>query len=148
MNVGYVVWKAVEYKRNLDKRLEQNLDRIGVFLQGEIRQSFGSAPPLPDGGAVNGLGQKVSAKKWREKHHSAPGEPPYVQTGMLRRSISFQREGTKRLLVGSTLKPQGGSTHSYAFWLEIGCPRMAARPYLRPAVKKNKRMILKMIVAK
>jgi len=83
------------------------------------------------------------------RQHSLPGEPPFVQTGMLRRSITFMREGAKKLLVGSSLKPQGGQ-HSYAWLLEMGSPggQLAARPYLRPAVRKNKRTILKMIAGK
>ena len=92
---------------------------------------------------------KSKQKAWREQHHSKPGDPPFVQTGTLRRSITYVVEGAKSVLVGSSLKPQGDSP-SYAWLLEMGSPlgQLAARPYLRPAVRNNKAEILKMFCAR
>lgn len=60
---------------------------------------------------------------------SAPGDPPAVDTGQLRASITHQL-GTDSAglfaLVGSNLRK--------ALWLELGTSRMAARPFLRPAL--------------
>jgi HK97 gp10 family phage protein len=142
---GRLIWKAVQAKKAFEERISKNLDRVGVFLQNEVRMSFGSPDAYPEGGIRNKRGKKISAKKFRQMQHSQPDDPPFVQTGMLRRSISYQREGTKKLLLGSTLKPQNGSEHSYAFWLELGSTKMEARPYLRPAVRNNRRTILQMI---
>ena len=126
-------WNIGEMIKKVDEKVGKNLDRVGVYLQGEIVNSFGSGGTPGSGGT-------------RGKVHSSPGEPPYVQTGTLRRSITFQREGT-RLLVGSSLKPQG-SDHSYAWYLEMGSGRMAPRPYLRPAVRKNKGTIRDMVAGR
>ena len=144
-------WKGPEFVRKLDERLSRNLDSVGVFLQGEIVRSFGSPSAPPEGGAKTPvLGLTMRAKTFRAGQHSKPGEPPFVQTGTLRRSITFAREGLRKLLIGSSLKPQRGADHSYAWLLEMGSPggQLAARPYLRPAVRKNKRKILSMLCAR
>jgi len=129
-----LVWKAKEVIDKVNRRLERNLDKVGVLLQRDIVMSFGSGG-TPGSGGTKG------------RVHSKPGEPPYVQTGNLRRSITFQREGHSKLLVGSTLQPEG-STPSYAWLLEMGSPggQLSARPYLRPALRKNKGLIKRMLM--
>jgi HK97 gp10 family phage protein len=145
-NAGYrLVWNADKVLKNIDQKLGRNLDAVGVMLQRKVVESFGSPSALPEGGAVNGRGKKISAKKWRQGQHSKPGDPPFVQTGTLRRSITYERDGLRKLLVGSSLKPQGGSEHSYAFWLEMGGSVRAAHPFLRPALRNNKAAILSIL---
>ena len=38
-----------EFKKALEKRMAANLDRIGVFVQRKIVESFGSPPAMPKG---------------------------------------------------------------------------------------------------
>jgi len=125
-------WYISDILDKYDEKVGRNLDRIGVFIQAKVVDSFGA------GGAPGSGGTKGQV-------HSQPGEPPFVQTGTLRRSIIYKREGTT-LHVGSSLQPQN-SEHSYAWYMEYGTPlgMIAARPYLRPAVRNNKDMIKKMI---
>jgi hypothetical protein len=62
---------------------------------------------------------------------SKPGEPPYKQTGHLRRSVSWEYDANKMIArVGSPL--------AKARWLELGTRRMAARPWLRRALLESK----------
>jgi len=56
---------------------------------------------------------------------SDPGDPPHADTGKLRQSIMVRVDGDS-VIVGSPLK--------YSLWLELGTSRMAARPFLAPAV--------------
>lgn len=84
-----------------------------------------------------------SAKRWRGMHHSQPGDPPFVQTGHLRRSITFN-VSSDRVLIGSSLQPEG-SDHSYAWYLEMGTTKMEARPYLRPALDNNREAIKRIL---
>ena len=78
--------------------------------------------------------------------HSAPRETPYVQTGMLRRSIAWAAPAKLVRLVGSMLKPQGGEgSHSYAWYLEYGTSKMAARPYLLPALRRLRGQLFRII---
>lgn len=54
--------------------------------------------------------------------HSRPGNPPFKQTGHLRRSITWEVVG----LVGRV-----GTNLLYGRWLELGTRFMEARPFLR-----------------
>lgn len=144
--IGTLIWKGAAVLKKYQEDLGRNMDRVGIMLQREVVESFGNPPPMPEEGATNKRGGKISAKRWRRTHHSQPGETPFVQTGMLRRSIQYNLNGTK-LLLGSTLQPQS-SKHSYAWILEWGGSRIAARPYLRPAVRKNRSLIVRMLCGK
>lgn len=67
----------------------------------------------------------------REHRASAPGDPPATDLGMLAASINWALgEDAKGLfaVVGSGL--------TKARWLELGTRYMAARPFLRPALRK------------
>jgi hypothetical protein len=61
---------------------------------------------------------------------SLPGQPPSVRTGRLRGSITWR-------LGQDGLSPyvDVGSAVVYAAYVELGTRRMAARPYLRPALE-------------
>lgn len=59
---------------------------------------------------------------------SGPGEPPAIRSGELLRSIGqpqFPTLNVGRLVIGAP----------HARFLERGTPRMAARPFIRPAVR-------------
>lgn len=55
-----------------------------------------------------------------------------VRTGNLQRSIGTEIKGNTLTL---------GATMDYAPYVEYGTPKMAAQPYLRPAVELNKTFI-------
>lgn len=70
-------------------------------------------------------------------HPSLPENPPAVDTGRLRGSINYEIHGSGNEvygIVGSTLKEEG---KDYAVWTEYGTSKMAPRPWLRPAMRKN-----------
>ncbi len=58
---------------------------------------------------------------------SKPGDPPYKQTGHLRRSIAWERDGDVRRV---------GTNLLYGKFLELGTRKMKARPFLRPSVTR------------
>lgn len=60
-------------------------------------------------------------------HPSAPGSPPNVQTGNLRRSIAVDRATTQNLEALVEARAE------YAAHLEFGTSRMPARPFMTPA---------------
>ncbi len=60
---------------------------------------------------------------------SEPGGGPAVRTGRLRGSITW-RLGSDALGLYADI----GSAVTYSVWVEGGTPRMAARPFLRPAL--------------
>lgn len=66
-------------------------------------------------------------------HPSMPYNPPAVDTGTLRRSITYKvNESEKVGRVGSTIK-----NPPYGLYLEYGTSRMKPRPWLRPALEIN-----------
>ena len=66
----------------------------------------------------------------RRRHRaSAPGEPPAQDTGRLSNSITANIDG-KRAEVGTNLE--------YAPWLEFGTRTIEPRPFLFPALEKER----------
>lgn len=61
---------------------------------------------------------------------SAPGEPPAPDTGNLKRSGFIEAISTTARRVGVAAV--------YGKWLEFGTPRIAPRPFMRPALAKAK----------
>ncbi len=69
---------------------------------------------------------------WRHRNRSKPGEVPHVDTGELRRSIGCDTPRPLTRRIGSGI---GSATRvGYGAMLEYGTARMAARPWLRPAI--------------
>ena len=60
---------------------------------------------------------------------SAPGSPPNVQTGSLRASIDYTVQRVPAGVEGLL-----SSSSPYAQFLEFGTRKMAARPFMRPAL--------------
>jgi HK97 gp10 family phage protein len=60
---------------------------------------------------------------------SAPGEPPHKQTGRLLGSVAWEVD--KNSLVGRV-----GTNLDYGRFLELGTQKMAARPWLRRALRE------------
>jgi len=84
----------------------------------------------------------------RLKDHraSAPGEAPAIITGALRDSVDFLVEGNNELHFGVNLEhitPDTGNLQwhhqvaNYGKYLELGTSKMAARPFLKPVLKKQ-----------
>lgn len=74
-------------------------------------------------------------KRYRrgKKHHvsSRPGNPPAIDTGNLVGSIRYDVEGMGLRIGAGINKPP------YPKYLEKGTSRMAARPWLKPAVDRG-----------
>jgi len=109
---------------------------------------------------------KLKRSKWSKKkglrtvYHrpSAPGFPPNIDYGTLRASIGRRIEvsyGMVNGYVGQDIektdweyqKRRGeipsDETVEYGYYLEVGTTNMAARPWLRPALRKSEKQILK-----
>lgn len=74
---------------------------------------------------------RISKRRGVTHQASAPGEPPASDTGRLVGSIrtEYDAEGLQGTVVAST---------NYAFKLEFGTPRIAARPFMRPALANTR----------
>jgi HK97 gp10 family phage protein len=88
----------------------------------------------------------------KRKHRaSKPGEPPAIDTGTLRASImsEVERHGSNVLgRVGPDVekiaaKAPVGTNVNYGYYLEIGTSKMAPRPYLRPALIRTRKKVVR-----
>ena len=126
-----VIWHGKAVKFRIKTGMTRNLTAAAIFVVRKVKESLSTAgAPI---GKRRGAGGKYIKMK---RAPSPPGEPPYRVTGTLTRSITHEVDkDTAR--VGTNLK--------YGKFLETGTSKMAARPYLRPAVNKNKRAIKKIL---
>jgi HK97 gp10 family phage protein len=69
---------------------------------------------------------------------SAPGEAPAADSGHLSRNITAEKERELLWNVGTDVK--------YGRFLEFGTMKIAERPWLRPAIEKNRALFRKRIV--
>lgn len=77
-----------------------------------------------------------------EHQASAPGEPPATDTGMLIASIVADA-----VLEGDEIAGFVDARAEYAVHLEYGTRKMAARPFLIPAVELNRARVGELIAA-
>ena len=113
-----VRWFDTGFLRAIDSETDRNLKRAGLFLVKEIKKS------------INSPGRS-GAKR------SRPGNPPLRQSGSLYKSITRQRKNNEERV---------GTNLDHGLYLEFGTRKMAARPFLRPAIIKNKKKIAKIIL--
>jgi len=124
-----VTWKDREVHEKLVRHLSDGLTKTALVVENDIRDSFGDSGQTP-------AGFRGSGKKWRESNRSQPWEPPHVQTGHLKRSIGHDKPAELMRRVGSGV----GNKESvgYGVYLEFGTSRMLPRPWLRPAIWRNR----------
>ena len=108
------------------KELANKFRKSGKEIQDKIDKALLKAGHLVEADVKKSFGTSPSP----------PGGPPGVLTGTLRRSIAT------RLIPGNA---QVGTNVVYARRLELGYKTQEARPYLYPALKRNKAEILKII---
>lgn len=123
----------VEIEQRVRAGVRRGLDEAVIALQREMRLTLSK----PGTGRLYRIGKgKKSGRNLRARGYhraSAPGQPPAVNTGNLRRSWQAGRAGSRvdRSRVNDPLRPtiRLGSVLVYAKPLEYGTRRMAARPY-------------------
>ena len=104
----------------------------------DMRQLVGRAANLVRNTAVTSINQGAKSGVVYELYNprrthraSAPGEPPATDTGYLVSNI-FTNIDTDGL--GASVE----SRAEYSSYLEFGTQKMAARPFMQPALEENK----------
>lgn len=125
-------WYGAKVKRKVKAGMGKNVRRAAEMLASDIRGKFPASGAV---GTLSGGGDKKNA--------SAAGGIPHVQTAHLKRNIGVDMKGKTTARVGTGI----GSRQSvgYALWLEYGTRSMAARPFLRPGLKRNHRKIMRVM---
>jgi len=155
MNKAKIEWDDSKLKAEVRDATMKRLIMAGEIVARICKRSMGSG--------ISGYKSYPKTKKKILHWSSKPGEPPHVDTGRLRASITWAiSEGAQQgtMLVNPSTDPDNPSKESdavdkppkqknivtvivgtnveYAKALEFGfAPRnLAARPYLRPALEK------------
>ena len=104
--------------------LLRNAKTVGAFMEGEVKKTL-SQP---------GTGRIYKRSGGAIEHQaSAPGEPPAVDTGMLRASVTNQVIDVSQ----SRIEVWIGTNKKYGKTLELGTSKIAPRPWLFVTIKKN-----------
>jgi len=75
-----------------------------------------------------------------------------VDTGALRKSIRIEKKGKLKVSIiaggGGIINPRSGREVDYAGYVEFGTSRASPQPYMRPALEKNRDLILRIVKEK
>lgn len=142
------------------KELIQNLERLGGNVQDASIEAIWTAGAHLEGAAKEKLSQPGtgrtyktgrSGERYATHQASAPGEPPAVDTGELRASVTHNVTGR----VGKSLPDPGGSKTKVkdyvgtnlesGAYLEFGTSRMKPRPWLYPTIAEEAAVVNKLI---
>lgn len=106
--------------------------------EGGLRQLVGRAGNLVRNTAVQSINQGAKSGVIYEKYNprrthraSAAGEPPATDTGFLVNNIALKVDTDG---LGANVE----SRADYSSFLEFGTSKMAARPFMQPALEENR----------
>ena len=122
-----------DFAKKLDKRLKENkvksyVSRATLMVEGTAKESI----------QKGGTGILYEKYKPRRSHRaSAPKEPPATDTGFLVSNISMNvKKEPNGVIIGQVI-----SSAPYSEHLEFGTTNMTERPFMHPALEKNRRKI-------
>ena len=114
-------WQGDRFQKLIDLDIEKKLKTVGILLMNEMKAELS---------AKGNIDKKTPSK---------PGEFPAKVTGRLAGSVTYNviHEAGRWLV-------RVGSPVIYGKFLELGTIRMAARPWVRPVMRKNAAFIRKL----
>ena len=125
--------KRINKSRKVMDKYESQVERIIVKGANDVRNT-----------AVKSINTHQSSGVTYEKYNprrthtaSTAGNPPNTDTGYLARNIHIVVDGDKH---GASVE----SRADYSEALEFGTSKMAARPFMQPALEENRRNIISM----
>ena len=110
--------------KNPERKLKKMVQRSTALVEGTTKQSI----------LKGGTGKTYQKYNPRRTHTaSAKGEPPASDTGFLVSNItsSVRKQGTS--VVGQIV-----AAAPYAPWLEFGTSTIEKRPFMQPALERNR----------
>ncbi len=135
-------WNGGEYAAFVEKMMERNLDAASLVA---VRDIKGTMKGSGISGTRSGATRTARASAARGRY----GKPPRVQTGTLKRRVSFSKRGRLKRAVGVAIGSNGGpfreNGRGYAYILEFLSSRKGWRPFLRPYFGANRDKIQKII---
>tara|TARA_Y100001937_G_scaffold50340_2_gene70008 strand:+ start:828 stop:1256 length:429 start_codon:yes stop_codon:yes gene_type:complete len=128
--------------RNTDALKKQIAKRLTTEAENEIKVRLFSSANLVEAEAKQSIQRGVKTGRVYKRRSiihqaSAPGEPPASDTGFLVSNITK----TAVEKSGTALSIAVESKAKYSKFLEFGTRKMSARPFLQPALEKNRNKI-------
>lgn len=128
-------WFGKQVMDKIDQKQETALTKGAIMIVNKAKELMREPKTGKD---YRGKGKKGKKRaKAFKTRSSAPGEAPAVQTGRLRASLAWETPRKLTRLIGSNLKK--------AFFLEKGTARMKPRPFLRPAYRRSRARIARLL---
>lgn len=138
MAVNDVKWYGKEFMVLATKANIKAMETAGALVERETKK------------ALSHKGSYRAYKKGNKIHFSSsPGDTPALDTGILRNSISHIVKFFGGMITGRVgpdidviaAKSEAGTDLDYGLYLELGTSKMAARPFLRPTLRKMRKQI-------
>lgn len=124
---------TTKINNNIDKEL---IDKVHLLLGKAATEFETEMKNEIDTGKKSG----ITYQRGNISHRaSAPGEAPATDSGKLVGSIRYKKK--------SDTQHEVSINSEYALALEVGTSRMAARPFITPALQNAKKKLLKAIKA-
>ena len=144
--------KMLSLSGSVTLEIKKVVARRAVEVETDAKRS------VQGGGKTGRVYVKSAIKRGRGKNRkvvghnfhraSAPGEAPATDTGRLVSNIStlVTLDGMEAEIgVFGKIVDDDGESRNYARDLEFGTTKMAARPFLQPALEKNKEKIIRTV---
>ena len=120
-------------KKTLKEGAEKNVKRAVFRSTNLVRNT--AVQSILQGGKSGRVYEKYEPRRTHQA--SRAGEPPASDTGFLASQITTEVKIKDDKVVGQII-----ASAPYAVHLEFGTTNMLARPFMQPALKKNKNKIL------
>lgn len=117
--------KLQQLIRQTPGRADALLRGAATEMVGDIKESFGAGVAF---GEVGRDSRGRFTKRERTSAPSTPPNPPNVQSGDLRASIRYSRDGKLRFLIHDGV--------IYGVFHELGTDRLPARPFINPVFEE------------
>ena len=136
MSIDTKISNLQAFNKKLEKRLKNNkvkeyITRGTMMVQNTAKESI----------LKGGTGRSYEKYEPRRTHRaSAPNQPPASDTGFLASQITMDVD----VKSNGTVVGQIISSAPYSKHLEFGTTQMTERPFMQPALEKNRRKIERM----
>lgn len=138
---GYVEWNGDQWTREIRAEHRKNVIAAAIYLTNVIKADI-SQPGTLRYAVIKGGKFKKTVYGFT---HSIAGNPPYLQTGLLRSSIAWELVNNGP---GNAELARVGTNLKYGLYLEKGTRKMAARPYIEVNLRKHAHAISAILTQK
>lgn len=138
---SHIEWFGEQWTREMRDMYRKRMIAAAIYLANVIKADISQSGTLRYSVGKSGrFGKTV-----RNFTHSIAGNPPYMQTGLLRSSIAWE------LVKGGPSNAElarVGTNLLYGLYLEKGTRKMAARPFLEVNLRKHSATISAILTQK